>query len=98
LFLLSAALLASMQTPPPALMVRVEGRDRQCRTLIDGASVDPNALPERLRAELQDGREVIVTGAPDTSYRCIGGVIFMLQRAGFVRFSFVADTVGSHVQ
>jgi hypothetical protein len=36
-------------------------------------------------------REVHMTFAPDTPYRCVGGVIFELQRAGLERVGFISE-------
>src|SRR3546814_3039605 len=36
--------------------------------------------------------EVHIRGDANASYRCIGGVIYTMQRAGFVKVGFIAET------
>ncbi|HYI49174.1 MAG TPA: hypothetical protein VEX35_11995 [Allosphingosinicella sp.] len=37
------------------------------------------------------GREAHIRGDPQTPYRCVGGVIFELQRAGFRQIGFISE-------
>jgi len=97
MFLTFAALMLGMQTAPAPLMVRVEGRGSQCRTLIDGTLLD-GALIDRARAEVRDGREALVSSDAKTPYRCVGGAIFALQQAGFTRIDFVTDIVAENAR
>ncbi len=41
--------------------------------------------------------EVHIRGDKDTEYRCIGGVIFTMQRAGFLKIGFISEPVAGSV-
>jgi hypothetical protein len=78
--LLLAALGACASQPP--LVVRAASEGDACRAQIDGATFAPDELQgPRLRA--LRGRRLVVDADPDIPYRCMGGIVFMLQRAGF---------------
>jgi hypothetical protein len=80
---LSCCLCACAQTAP--LNVSATGREHACSLRINGIEVSADALDlERLRSLGATHRgEAIVDTDPETPYRCIGGVIYNLQRAGF---------------
>lgn len=72
------------------LAVWAEGKS--CRVAIDGRPV-PSARLERELRKLPktNSSEVHVSAAVETPYRCIGGVIYSAQKAGFIRIGFVTD-------
>ncbi len=41
--------------------------------------------------------EVHIRGDKDMEYRCVGGVIFTMQRAGFVKIGFISEPVPGEV-
>jgi len=41
--------------------------------------------------------EVHVRGDKDVAYRCIGGVVFTMQRAGFLKVGFISEPVAGDV-
>ena len=50
---------------------------------------------EIARQEARGGKvelpEVHIRGDKDTEYRCVGGVIFTMQRAGFLKIGFISE-------
>lgn len=86
------AMLAGMQAaPPPPLVVFVVASNGQCHTMIDGQNVTSETLLARAQSEMREGREARVVAGMSVSYRCIGGAIFTLQRAGFAKVIFVSE-------
>ncbi len=53
------------------------------------------------RQEAKGGKielpEVHIRGDKDMEYRCVGGVIFTMQRAGFVKIGFISEPVPGFV-
>jgi biopolymer transport protein ExbD len=53
------------------------------------------------RQEAKGGKielpEVHVRGDKDMEYRCVGGVIYTMQRAGFVKIGFISEPVPGNV-
>jgi biopolymer transport protein ExbD len=41
--------------------------------------------------------EVHIRGDKDMEYRCVGGVIFTMQRAGFLKIGFISEPVAGQV-
>jgi len=41
--------------------------------------------------------EVHIRGDKDVAYRCIGGVVFTMQRAGFLKVGFISEPVPGFV-
>ena len=56
---------------------------------------------EIARQEAKGGKielpEVHIRGDKDMEYRCIGGVIFTMQRAGFLKIGFISEPVAGYV-
>lgn len=73
--------------PPIAVPVGFEGG--RCVALIDGRRVSEAEL--QMAARAWRGREVSIRNAPDTPYKCIGAVIFGLQRAGVKSVGFISE-------
>lgn len=67
----------------------VAGEGATCRAVAGGRAVAFDDLADVLRAEVPAGRPVLVrTDRETTPYRCIGGAIYLLQRAGVRDFAF----------
>lgn len=53
------------------------------------------------RQEAKGGKielpEVHIRGDKDMEYRCVGGVIFTMQRAGFLKIGFISEPVAGQV-
>ncbi len=41
--------------------------------------------------------EVHIRGDKDVAYRCVGGVVFTMQRAGFLKVGFISEPVAGYV-
>ncbi len=76
---LVAACLQKRQSSP-ALVVSAKGNGDGCRVTVDGERVTSERLLEIGRSSAR--RRAIVIYDKDTSYRCVGGAVFTLQRAG----------------
>jgi len=57
---------------------------------------------EIARQEAKGGKielpEVHIRGDKDMEYRCVGGVIYTMQRAGFLKIGFISEPVAGEVQ
>ena len=42
--------------------------------------------------------EVHIRGDKDMEFRCVGGVIFTMQRAGFLKIGFISEPIAGYVQ
>ncbi|TMJ17666.1 MAG: hypothetical protein E6G94_01795 [Alphaproteobacteria bacterium] len=81
--ILLALVLAACAAQPP-LIVRAVTEGDACRVHVDGAAYAPDELTgPRLQTLRAKTRRLVVDAAPGTPYRCVGGTVFMLQRAGF---------------
>jgi hypothetical protein len=75
------------------LEVVVRGPASACTIEIGGRKLTPDELLAIGRAQAKSGRQAhIVSDMANTPYRCIGGAIFTLQRAGFKDVDFAADS------
>ena len=90
IFTLSALVLAGMQTEQP---VRIEATwaGEQCGLRFEGKLLDRDALESLAKDWARDKREVHIHGKDDVPYRCVGGTIFTVQKAGVVRIGFTVD-------
>ena len=84
-----AGLLCSCAAAAPPVRVHVggDGVAAPCTVEVDGRRVAPESLATLTRP----WREAHITGAIDTPYRCVGAVIYALQRAGFRRIGFISE-------
>ena len=82
--ILLISLLGACASKPP-LLVRATGEDDTCTVQVNGLTLSNEELDERrLRAlATAHGSRLIVDADHRTPYKCIGGTIFKLQRAGF---------------
>ncbi|SEN71752.1 hypothetical protein SAMN05192583_3376 [Sphingomonas gellani] len=81
--LLAAMVAAQATAGPPE--VRVESVDDRCRIVVGGQTADlaDAAASQAVLAALPDGPVTIVGRISDPHpYRCLGGVIYMLQVQG----------------
>jgi len=91
------------------LSVRAEGSECQVywgMTRVSGQELlDRGVAALRAEVERQGGAgnvtelpEVHIRGDVNTPYRCIGGAIFQMQRAGFTRVGFISEPPGRAAQ
>jgi hypothetical protein len=73
------------------MIVRAGGTEAgaPCTAEVEGRPIAMRDFPAFARR--WRGRDAQVRGDIDIPYRCIGGLIFELQRAGFRRIGFVAE-------
>lgn len=74
------------------VQVTADGTDK-CTIIWNGEPLEQDALLERARS-VPDKRKkagVRIVGGETVPYRCIGGVIYTLQMAGFARVGFIAE-------
>jgi biopolymer transport protein ExbD len=89
--------LAMAMSPPveeqvadrPHYAIKVFGQQQKCWVEFDGRTYSESDLPKLADAMPDRDREVWVSAAADTPYRCIGGAIYSIQKAGFIRIGFV---------
>lgn len=91
MLLLSAALLASMQTTPEPGVVRMREADGWCEMRVDGAIVDEPALTAKTQQWIKEGRQVRIVGAPGTSESCLYSAWQIISMAGPVRIAFMGN-------
>jgi hypothetical protein len=85
-----AALLTGMQTAQEPVQLRMTGGDT-CTVRLDGVELSDAERDRQAHLWVQNHRGVRITETPDTSYRCIGAVIFRFQQIGLGGVTFVAD-------
>ena len=94
-------------TKPENVNLSVRAGDNgQCEVYWDLTPLDSEQLLDRAVRELEDQIEALggvenlteenmpeahIRGDIDTPYRCIGGAIFTMQRAGFARIGFISE-------
>ncbi|WP_114953352.1 ExbD/TolR family protein [Sphingosinicella terrae] len=93
-------------TKPENVNLSVTYANGQCEVYWDLSRLDSQQLLDRAVAELEgqvvalggpeniteeNMPEVHIRGDIDTPYRCIGGAIFTMQRAGFARIGFISE-------
>lgn len=82
------ALLFPGGSPQPYVVI-VRGPADACSVEAAGRKLTIDELLKAARAEVRKGRRArILTDMNDTPYRCIGGVIYTLQMAGFDKVDF----------
>jgi len=85
---------AHRSLPPFRVMVR--GPASSCSIEVDGHKVTTDELFAIARPEAKSGRRAhLDTDMGQAPYRCIGGVIYTLQRAGFKNVGFIAEPPAS---
>ena len=94
-------------TTPHNVNLSVRGVDGQCEVYWNLTKVTSEELLERadaaLKAEIdrlggpganirdEDIPEAHIRGDVNTPYRCIGGTVYTMQRAGFTRVGFISE-------
>ena len=93
------------ETKPENVNLSVRERGGQCEVYWDLTKMTTESLFDRARTHLENqinaigGRQNIteenmpeahIRGDINTPYRCIGGAVFTMQRAGFARVGFIA--------
>lgn len=91
--LLLALVAGCAQTPP--LVVRANGNGASCTVTVNGDMFFEEDFTEARLQRLRDehGRRIVLDSGAETPYRCIGGAIFNLQRAGFDLVSVQVDGI-----
>jgi biopolymer transport protein ExbD len=93
MFLLSAALLLGMQTIPDMTMVEVKEGPKGCEYRAEGRRMTQQQLEHRAKTWARQGRRIEVHGNRDISYRCVGGVMDLVQKAGVEKVSFIGRPI-----
>lgn len=77
---------------PAPFDVIVRSTASSCTSEVDGRKVTTDQLLRIARDKAKSGRRpLIVSDMADTPYRCVGGVIYALQVAGFKDIGFAAE-------
>lgn len=93
-FCIALALAGCVATPRQApFVVEVAGASDNCTLNVAERATTLDELLDIARGEVSRQQVATVLGTSETPYRCIGGVIYTLQLAGFteVRFDTPAD-------
>jgi len=72
--------------------VVIRGPATTCNVSVNGREVTGDELLLIARAEATLKGRAIIDADPDASYRCIGGTIYTLQWAGFLKIGFTSDS------
>ena len=87
------ALAGCASTPREApFIVRVAGPSDPCVLNIAGQPTTLDQLLDIARREASHRRVAKVVGDGETPYRCVGGVIYTPQMAGFLKVEFDTQT------
>ena len=73
------------------MKVRAVGEGQSCTVTVNGTVVHDDSQLAAL--DRPPGRGVVLDTGRDTPYRCVGGTIVRLQRAGFRVLAVTADGV-----
>jgi biopolymer transport protein ExbD len=94
------------ETKPENVNLSVKEENGQCKVYWDLTPMTVDTLYERARRHLERQIEVVggrqnltednmpeahIRGDINTPYRCIGGAIYTMQRAGFARIGFISE-------
>jgi hypothetical protein len=82
---LAAACAAPADEP---ILIRAGYQEGRCTAAIDGRIV---AIDDSLDTRQWRGREIHLRNDPETPYRCLGSLIFALQRSGASRIGFISE-------
>jgi len=98
MFLLSAALALAMQTSAQrAVVLQVTGGPGTCTVSLDGIELSDVELDRRGRAWAAEDGTVRLENARDTPFRCIGSVLFRLQKVGLWTVGFLSEPGAVHL-
>jgi hypothetical protein len=82
---------AKPEAPAP-FNVKVSGPAYSCSIIVAGQKITDDELLALAQKEVSKGRAAhIDADLQNTPYRCFGGVIFTLQRAGFKNIGYDAE-------
>lgn len=79
---------------PMLRLSAVPGVEGNCLATIGGKSFDPQdpkALEAALAPYADTKSDVRIIGSGNVPYRCIGGVIYTMQRQGYKKVGFIAE-------
>lgn len=79
------------QTGRAPFAASVSGTDSVCSVRVAGQEVTSDQLLAIARQEAKRTRRALLAGGTAVPYRCIGGVIYTLQSAGFRQVDFGAE-------
>jgi len=82
--------------PPPIQVVALPAGDG-CRFQVEGRTY-PGLESLTAAAPRWRGRRAVVSGGTDIPYKCVGGALFALQRAGLKPVTFIAELPGAAVR
>jgi hypothetical protein len=87
-----AACASPQPRPVPVLEVAIGGSaETGCRMVVEGRSLDAAEFQAYAASwPARPRRAHLAAAGPDTPYRCIGGAIDILQRAGFREVGFLS--------
>jgi biopolymer transport protein ExbD len=93
LLLLAAGPIAATDAaqPQPIAIEVLAGSPQQCTFKIDGRTVSPSVLKQMLEAEPDKTRNIHLSAAKDTPWRCVAGAVFEAQSAGFETVGFISE-------
>lgn len=92
--LVAVALLIGCAARSPPLSVQVSRAGDGCSVEVGGRRFAyPTEIGEKLLTFVQawPNRRAVLNLMGDTPYRCVGGTIFTLQRAGFQKIDMLVD-------
>lgn len=97
MMLLSAALLALMQTIPEYTVVEVRETARGCEYKAEGRKFTEKQLNHRAQVWARQERVIEVAGDRRIAFRCVGNAMFIVQNAGVERVSFTGKPIRAGV-
>lgn len=93
-----APLPAAAQAGTELVTIEVrEGGPDGCRFRAEGRRMSAEQLERRARTWKTQRRRVEIHGDRHLPYRCIGGVIFVMQSAGIEKVTFIGKPIGPSV-
>ena len=63
--------------------------DEQCELKLDNEYLSPSKYAEALLKRIPSTKSIELRASRDMPYRCIGGAIYEMQRAGLIKIKFV---------
>lgn len=92
--LLLTSLLAACASnhAPPALILEVKSpTPDQCRVVANGVEKRLNDVIAHVAPKLRAATPVHLNATMNVPYRCVGSVIYQIQKAGFRKIGFIAE-------
>ena len=87
--LFALGLVGCADAPKEKLVIKlVPLEDGLCSARVNGEVIENEHAVARFKSYYRDHDEVVIIGPGNTEYRCIGSIIWHLQRAGFRKINF----------